>query len=97
MGGLASGQVQSRPAIPAPEGAGLFERRRVDALDVDHLALHGPLDRRRERMRRIRRLLAVGARYGEPATASPNPRNLLRASKLSPTGTTARHPGALAS
>jgi hypothetical protein len=31
----------------------------VDALDVDHLALHRPLDSR-ERMQRPRRLLAVG-------------------------------------
>jgi hypothetical protein len=38
---------------------GASERRRVDARDVDHLALHRPLDRRRERMQRLRRLLAV--------------------------------------
>jgi len=38
---------------------GANERRRVDALDVDHLSLHRPLDRRRERMQRLRRLLVV--------------------------------------
>jgi len=38
---------------------GARERRRVDALDVDHLALHCPLDRRRQRMQRPRRLLAI--------------------------------------
>src|SRR5207247_10082241 len=38
---------------------GMPERRRVDALDVDHLVLHRPLDRRRERVQRLRWLLTV--------------------------------------
>src|SRR5690242_16104870 len=38
---------------------GVSKRRRVDALDVDHLTLHRTLDRRRQRMQRLRRLLAV--------------------------------------
>ena len=38
---------------------GACERRRVDALDVDDLALHRPLDRRGERMQRLGRLRAV--------------------------------------
>ena len=41
---------------------GAPERRRVDSLDVNHLALHGPLDRRRERMQRLRRLLTVAGK-----------------------------------
>src|SRR5438874_1284115 len=38
---------------------GTSERRRVDALDVDHFVLHRRLDCRRQRMQRLRRLLAV--------------------------------------
>ena len=41
---------------------GASKRRRVDALDVNHLALHRALDRGRERMQRLRRLLTVDGR-----------------------------------
>ena len=83
--------------VPVELLHGLDEGGGVDAVDVDDLPFHAPLDGRGQGIHGLGRIVAVRVGMGLTAMAGPKetstrPRNDLRASKVRPTGTSASAP-----